>query len=127
MRSRRGMQIALTLLFLAVSGVAYAHHGTEAYAMEKKVTLKGVIAQFEWTNPHSQVHLDVTDENGNVTHWNFESQPPSILTHAGWTKNSLKPGDAATITFHPVKNGASVGILMSVVLADGTELTPNEK
>jgi len=124
---RSGIEIALTLSLLAVSGVAYAHHGTEAYAMEKKVTLKGVIAQFEWTNPHSQVHLDVTDDKGNVTHWNFESQPPSILRHAGWTKDSLKVGDPATITFHPVKNGASVGILMSVVLADGTELTPNEK
>lgn len=95
--------------------------------MDKKVTLKGVIAQFEWTNPHSQVHLDVTDDQGNVTHWNFESQPPSILNHAGWTKNSLKPGDQVTLTFHPVKNGALVGILMSVTLPDGTELTPNEK
>ena len=118
--------LALTVL-LTVSGVAYAHHGTEAYAMDKKVMLKGVIAQFEWTNPHSQVHLDVTDDQGNVTHWNFESQPPSILTHAGWTKNSLKPGDEVTLTFHPVKNGASVGVLMSVTLPDGTDLTPNEK
>jgi hypothetical protein len=127
MKSRRAMSCALTLFFLAISGVAYAHHGTEAYAMDKKVTLKGVISQFEWTNPHSQVHLDVTDDKGSVTHWNFESQPPSILNHAGWTKNSLKPGDQATVTFHPVKTGAPVGIVMSVVLADGTELTPNEK
>jgi hypothetical protein len=121
------MSIALALFILVVSGVAYAHHGTEAYAMDKKVTLKGVIAQFEWTNPHSQVHLDVTDESGNVTHWNFESQPPSILTHAGWSKNSLKPGDQVSVTFHPVKNGAPVGVLMSVALPDGSELTPNEK
>lgn len=127
MRNRRVTGMALTLALLAVSGAAYAHHGTEAYAMEKKVTLKGVIAQFEWTNPHSQVHLDVTDDKGNVTHWNFESQPPSILRHAGWSKDSLKPGDQVSITFHPVKNGAPVGILMSVALPDGTELTPNEK
>jgi hypothetical protein len=119
--------IALTLTLLACAAGAYAHHGAEAYDMGKKITLKGVIANFEWTNPHSQVHLDVTDDKGNVTHWNFETQPPSILTHAGWTKNSLKSGDQVTLVAHPVKNGALVGIVMSVMLPSGEELTPNEK
>lgn len=127
MSASRKPGLALALTLLAISGVAYAHHGTEAYAMEKKVTIKGVIAQFEWTNPHSQVHVDATDESGNVVHWNFETQPPSILKHAGWTHDSLKPGDQVTVVFHPVKNGAPVGIIMSVTLPDGTELTPNEK
>jgi hypothetical protein len=119
--------VVLPLLVLAFSGLAYAHHGGEAYEMGKRITLQGVIAQFEWTNPHSQVHLDVTDEHGNVTHWNFETQPPSILTHAGWTRNSLKPGDRVTLLAHPVKNGAPVGIVTSITLPSGEVLTPNEK
>jgi hypothetical protein len=119
--------VALTLFLVAVSGVAYAHHGAEAYEMGKQITLKGTIANFEWTNPHSQVHLDVTDDHGNVVHWNFETQPPSILTHAGWTRTSLKVGDQVTLVAHPVKNGASVGIVMSVTLPSGEVLTPNEK
>jgi hypothetical protein len=127
MTIHRRTGLALTLFLLAVSGVAYAHHGTEAYDMGKKVTLKGVIAQFEWSNPHGQVHLDVTDDKGNVVHYNFETQPPSILSHAGWNRNSLKPGDQVSVTFHPVKNGAPVGIIMSVTLPSGEELTPNEK
>ena len=127
MSTRRRTGIALTFFLLTVSGMAYAHHGTEAYDMGKKVTLKGVIANFEWTNPHGQVHLDVTDEKGNVVHWNFETQPPSILNHAGWKRDSLKPGDQVTVVAHPVKNGAPVGIIMSVTLPSGEELTPNEK
>src|ERR1700722_1301566 len=127
MITRRGTGIALTLFLLAVSGVAYAHHGTEAYDMGKQITLKGTIAQFEWSNPHGQVHLDVTDDKGNVVHYNFETQPPSILTHAGWNHNSLKPGDQVSVTFHPVKNGAPVGIIMSITLPNGDVLTPNEK
>ena len=119
--------VALPLLLMAFSGLAYAHHGGEAYDMGRQITLKGVISQFEWTNPHSQVHLDVTDDRGTVTHWNFETQPPSILTHAGWTRNSLKPGDQVMLVAHPVKNGAPVGIVMSVTLASGEKLTPNEK
>jgi hypothetical protein len=119
--------VTLPLLLVTLSGLAYAHHGGEAYDMGRQITLKGVISQFEWTNPHSQVHLDVTDEHGNVTHWNFETQPPSILNHAGWTRSSLKPGDQVTLVAHPVKNGAPVGIVMSVTLASGETLTPNEK
>jgi hypothetical protein len=127
MTSVRSTFLTLTLFLLTVSGVAYAHHGGEAYDMGKTVTLKGVISNFEWNNPHSQVHLDVTDEKGNVVHWNFETQPPSILTHAGWTRNSLKPGDQVTLVAHPVKNGAPVGILVSVTVPSGEELTPREK
>jgi hypothetical protein len=69
----------------------------------------------------------VTDEKGNVVHWNFETQPPSILIHAGWTSKSLKPGDQVTLVARPAKNGSPIGLLSKVVLADGEELTPNEK
>jgi len=118
-----------TVLFglLVVSVPLFAHHGGVAYDMGRKVTLKGTITNFEWTNPHSQVHLDVTDEKGNVAHWDFETQPPSILIHAGWSRNSLKPGDQVTLIASPAKNGSTIGILNKVVLASGEELTPTEK
>jgi di/tripeptidase len=118
-----------TVLFglLVVSVPLFAHHGGVAYDMGRKVTLKGTITNFEWTNPHSQVHLDVTDEKGNVAHWDFETQPPSILIHAGWTRTSLKPGDQVTLIASPAKNGSTIGILTKVVLASGEELTPTEK
>ena len=81
----------------------------------------------EWRNPHTQIHLDVTDDKGNVVHWNFEAQPPNILTHAGWSRETLKPGDQVTIVASPAKNGAPVGIIQKVVLASGEELTMTEK
>ena len=123
-RSAYGFGLAA---LLAVSAPLLAHHGVQAYDMPRTVVLRGTIANFEWTNPHSQVHLDVTDEHGQVVHWNFEAQPPSILTHAGWTRNSLKPGEQVTIYTHPAKNGTPIGILMKVVLANGQELTQDER
>ena len=127
MKSRfKPLYILLTAL-LSFSLPAFGHHGGAAYDTSKQLVLKGTIAEFEWTNPHSQVHLDVTDDKGNVVHWNFETQPPSILIHAGWTRNSLKPGDQVTLTASPAKNGSPIGILTKVVLADGQELTPTEK
>lgn len=118
---------ALLVGLLVMSAPARAHHGGVAYDTGRRVTLKGTITQFEWINPHSQVHLDVTDDRGNVAHWNFETQPPSILVHAGWNRSSLKPGDQVTLVATPAKNGSPVGLLQRVTLADGTELTPTEK
>jgi len=118
--------LAAGALFLGSTPV-FAHHGTAAYDQQKKVTLKGAVASFEWTNPHCQIHLDVTDDKGQVTHWNFEAQPPNILTHAGWTRNTLKPGDQITVIGTAAKNGSSIGIIQKVVLADGQELTMEEK
>lgn len=109
--------VALSLL--TVSSPAFGHHGTQAYDQSKTITLKGTIANFEWANPHSQIHIDVTDNQGNVVHWNFETQPPNILTHAGWTRNSLKQGDQVTVIGNPAKNGAPIGIITKVVLANG--------
>jgi hypothetical protein len=112
---------------LAVSASTFAHHGTTQYDADNKITVKGTVTNFEWRNPHSQIHLDATDDKGNVVHWNFEAEPPNILIHAGWTKDTLKPGDHITIVGLPAKNGAPVGILRKLVLADGRELTMAEK
>jgi hypothetical protein len=116
---------AVSLLVISVP--LFAHHGGAAYDTGKSITLKGTIVNFEWTSPHSQIHLDVTDDKGNVVHWNFECQPPSILIHAGWTKTSLKPGDQVTVVARPTRNGSPIGIVSKVVLGNGQELTPTEK
>jgi hypothetical protein len=38
--------------------------------------LKGVIAEVEWLNPHSFLHLDVKAEEGNVVRWLVEIPSP---------------------------------------------------
>jgi hypothetical protein len=127
MKAKPVVLFTLLVGLLVISVPLFAHHGGVAYDTGRKVTLKGTISNFEWTNPHSQVHLDVTDDKGNVAHWNFETQPPSILIHAGWHRDSLKPGDQVTLVATPAKNGSTIGLLSKVVLADGQELTPTEK
>jgi len=118
---------ARTSVFLC-SAIAVAHHGNSAYDETARVTIKGVVTEFIWTNPHCQVYLDVTDEKGKVVHWAVETNSPAILTRAGWTRRSLKYGDKVTIILCPAKNGAPVAYMGSgdagtkVTFADGHEL-----
>jgi hypothetical protein len=91
-----GAVLAAFCSFL-LSQPVLAHHGAAGYDMEKAVTLKATITDFEWTNPHSQIYFDVTDDKGKVAHWVAETEPPAVMMERGWAKRSLKPGDQVTV------------------------------
>lgn len=119
--------LAVVALVLVSAGLTFAHHGLSAYDEKNPITLKGTVTEFSWSNPHSQIYFDVKDDKGNVTHWACESLNPARLLRAGWSRHSLNPGDQITITLIAAKNGAPVGFLRKLVLADGTELGVNQR
>jgi hypothetical protein len=108
---------------LVGSRPAIAHHGTaNVYDMSKPVVMKGVLTKFEWTNPHNQIYYDVTDEKGATSHWVAATEPPQVMLERGWTRKSLTIGEQVTVYIFVAKNGAPVGNLQKIVLANGTEL-----
>jgi DNA/RNA endonuclease YhcR with UshA esterase domain len=97
-----------------------AHHSFEAeYDFNKPLKLTGTVTKVEWMNPHARFYVDVTDENGKVTNWNFELGPIVILVRQGWRKDSLKPGDQVTVEGFQAKDGNSLGNARKVTLPDG--------
>jgi hypothetical protein len=119
--------IGVSVLTVMVAASLSAHHGTAQYNAGDPVTLKGTVVEFEWRSPHTQIHVDVRDDTGGVVRWNFEAQPPNVLTRAGWTKSTLQPGDQVTIIGRLAKSGAAVGIIQRVVLASGQELATSAR
>jgi hypothetical protein len=117
--------VVLTMaVALLVSGPVRAHHGTaNVYDVAKPVQMKGTITKFEWINPHNQIYFDVTDETGTVRHWIAATEPPQVMLERDWTRRSLKPGDEVTLFVFVAKNGAPVGNLQRLVLANGKELS----
>jgi hypothetical protein len=111
-----GMSTSIVVLPL------FAHHGNAAYDTGKKVTVKGTVTDWLWSNPHCVLRLDVTDDNGQVEHWVVETENPSSMVNAGWTKQSIKTGDQISVTALPVKNGRSVGRIIEVLLPNGQKL-----
>jgi hypothetical protein len=89
----------------------FAHHGSAAYDMTKLVTAKATVTSLMWANPHSMLNFDIKDEKGAVTHWALEMFNPLWMSRAGWTKDTLKPGDEIEVTFHPAKNGSGNGYI----------------
>jgi len=122
MRTKLAAISLVVVALLAISVPVFAHHGYAAYDTDKKVTLKGTVTRFIWSNPHCMVQLDVIDESGHVVHWIAETENPSAMIRVGWTDKSLKVGDQITLTALPVKSGAPVGRIIDIVLSDGQKL-----
>jgi hypothetical protein len=120
-------QAALSAVMLAglvvTAGPAAAHHGFGVFDRNARKTITGTVKQFEWTNPHTWVWLDVPNDKGGVDTWGFEGMSPNFLGRRGWTRNTLKPGDKITVTFLPLKDGSKGGSMMSAKRPNGEVLT----
>ena len=114
-----------TVGFLIVCGPVLAHHGRSNYDVSSTATVKGVVTEFEWINPHALIHLDATDETGKVEKWIAETNSPNILNRQGWTKNTVKPGDQITLVGHRVKGDSPYINFSKIIFADGKELSPS--
>ncbi len=119
MRNRLVAIFLLAFGFVMISVPLFAHHGNAAYDYEKTVTIKGVVTDWIFANPHSWVKLDVTDDKGNVQHWILETTAAST-PGSGWHKTSLKSGDTITVDVMPAKNGNPIGRVRRVMGPDGS-------
>jgi Family of unknown function (DUF6152) len=114
------MKPVLWLTFAALPTAALAHHSYAMFDMSQTVTLQGTIRDFQWTNPHSWIWIDVPDDKGVTQQWGIEGMSPNYLARRGWSKRTLKQGDKVSMLIHPLKGAEHGGSFMSVTLADGT-------
>ena len=99
-----------------------AHHGAASFDTTRELTLKGSVTEWIWANPHCFLKFDAKDDTGTVRNWAVEVSNPTDMTRLGWARTSFKGGDEVTVTLQPVKSGAPVGRLRSVVLPNGQTL-----
>ncbi len=80
-----------------------------------------MLAAFMLRNPHSFVHLNVTDENGETTRWAIEWATATSLSRQGITRDTFKPGERVIITGNPGRNPEDLRMRMRAIerLSDG--------
>ena len=108
------------LLGAGTAASAAAHHAFVAqYDDSRPVALSGVVVKVEWLNPHAYFYIDVTEETtGEIINWACELTSPVGLMRRGWTRHSLRIGDAVTVEGSLARDGSASLSAESVVLAE---------
>jgi hypothetical protein len=114
--------LGVLLLGAVLAAPAGAHHSFAMFDQSRQVTLQGTVREFQWTNPHAWIHLEVVRADGGTELWRVELNSPNNLRRQGWRSNVLKPGDTVKLVLNPLKDGTRGGLFVSVTLPDGTVL-----
>jgi len=101
---------------------AVAHHASSMFDREQTVELVGQIREFQWTNPHIWIQVQVPNADGEIEEWSIEGGVPNRLFRAGWRPNSFNPGDEVTIRGFPMRDGGKAALFIGAKLPDGSTL-----
>jgi hypothetical protein len=108
---------------LLMTSIAQAHHSFAAeFDANQPVHLRGVVTKFEFTNPHTWIHMDVKDENGNVTNWAIEGGTPNVLIRKGIHKDALPVGTEIVVDGFHAKDGTARANGLDVTFPDGRKI-----
>jgi Family of unknown function (DUF6152) len=116
---------AILALVLAIGAAlpVLAHHAFASEFDEKRpVKLEGKVTRVELINPHSWIHIDVTDEGGKTTEWMIEGGSPNSLFRNGFTKTSLAVGTVIVVDGYQAKDGANRAVGKDLTFKDGKRL-----
>src|SRR5436190_1783187 len=119
------MALAVAVGSALAAAPTLAHHSRAMFDMGKNTTYRGVVEEYRWQNPHSQIVVrvgpDAADRSAVGT-WTVEASAISVMTSSGWTPRTYKPGDPITVVAHPNVAGSNVVLLFYAIKADGTRL-----
>ncbi len=116
----------LATLWIVAALSLQAHHGSSiSYHTDQTITLNGTVTEWEFINPHPQLYFDVKNKDGMIEHWASELLPtPSMMRgyHAGWSRNTIKPGDQIVLVCNPPRAEGAKACLAKQLSVNGKDL-----
>jgi len=112
--------LALAGLVLAAYVPAVAHHAFSAeFDPNRPVVLRGPVVRVEWVNPHTWIHLEVTNEDGSKTIWMVEGGTPNTLLRRGLSRGSIPIGAMIIVDGYQSKDRSARANGRDITFADG--------
>lgn len=108
---------------LGAGAPSMAHHSIAGvFDVSQTMIWRGVISRVDWINPHTYIHLDVTNEDGSVTTWELESIPPAMMRRAGITRAMIQgePGEVIEVEGLRARDGTeNLGYILTITYPAG--------
>ena len=99
--------VGVGLLSVVAAAPVWAHHAFAAeFDADSPIELTGTVIRMEWVNPHTWIHIDVTQLDGSQQTWMIEGGPPNTLLRRGFTKESLLVGTEVFVEGFQARDGS---------------------
>ena len=117
-------RIACAVFSVAVPLAAIGHHSTAVnFNRDSIISIEGVIMEYRFQNPHVQILMDVTNDDGEVEHWMVELAAKNQFVRSGWVGDEFKAGQEITVFGWEGYRPRSA-YFQKAIMPDGTEFVP---
>jgi hypothetical protein len=109
-----------SILWLAGSAAALAHHSFAIYDMATEREFKGKVDTVKFRNPHMAMTLLHEQPDGTTVTIDFvEGAPANMLVRMGLKPEDLAPGTTITAIGSPRRDDPNAYFLKAIILEDG--------
>jgi hypothetical protein len=120
---RKPMLVLQLIICVLLGSPARAHHAfSTEFDVNSPVELEGKVTKLELINPHSWIHIEVIDENGEAVEWMIEGGSPNALVRRGITKASVPIGSVLKVRGYRTRDGGNKAVGRDITFADGRAL-----
>ena len=104
---------------IGAAGGASAHHSAAQFDFKNTVNLTGIVKEATFSNPHTRILLEVTDDERGTRDIEFEGRSRNNMYRQGFRPDMIKVGDKITIRIWPMRDGSDGGYITALITADG--------
>ena len=112
----------VTAVLLLTALPAATHHSRSMFDRERSITIQGVVAQYEWANPHVYLHVEMQSDSGEPVVWALELGSTTEMRRRGWSGDLLMPGDRVSVQGNPARETGRNLALVTLVQRAGVTL-----
>lgn len=117
---------AISTAALLAAAPAAAHHSFAMFDLTKHMVVEGVVTDWHYNSPHSWLHIEAADEDGEIRRWSFEGAAPVHAARQGVNGNTFRKGERVRVVMSPLRDGRPAGAMCFVVKQDGSLARPND-
>jgi hypothetical protein len=104
---------ACTCAVALSAATALAHHSAAQFDFAQRVTIEGVVKEFNVTNPHTWAVVEITDDKRGTRDAEYEGHSASHFYRAGYTRGMVKVGDKIALLIAPRRDGEDGGFIQA--------------
>jgi len=114
-------------LVSALAVPAWGHHGIGRYDPTGYVELTGTLTGLDFVNPHSYVHFDVVNANGERVAMSCEMRSATVLRRSGWSPDLFVPGVTIAVTGRPHRDDPTACHVETLTIGEAPTLKRYEQ